>query len=280
MITIIKATDIDKVISNEVCDKSENHICIYPCEELTNLISYYNIVFPSKELFSKEYTLIPDASGTLSFSIEDNVVTGEIWGGFTKAFHLGDEPNRYSALLLIELRPETLHLLTGIESKYFKNLRLPLSNIDTFLNKEITKSIEISKDINDLITRLDTIFLQKINNQQPNQELSKAMQLVINNKGNIKVEDIVKGLDSNARSLNRLFNKHIGMSLKTYARIIRINYVIQQIQESNASLTSIAFQAGYSDQSHFIYDFKKICNTIPSYYFHNLSDFHNEIENL
>ncbi|HGH0539581.1 TPA: helix-turn-helix domain-containing protein, partial [Clostridioides difficile] len=78
------------------------------------------------------------------------------------------------------------------------------------------------------------------------------------------------------RHLNRIFNNSLGMSVKSYLRLLRINLVLQEIQNNKIPFATLAQDIGYYDQSHFINDFKSICGVNPTTYIKNLSDFYNE----
>ena len=68
-------------------------------------------------------------------------------------------------------------------------------------------------------------------------------------------------------SIKRMIKKSqpkIGMSPSQYAKVIRINNAFKLKETSEKStLTQIAYQLGYFDQSHFIKDFKSITNFTP-----------------
>lgn len=80
------------------------------------------------------------------------------------------------------------------------------------------------------------------------------------------------------RHLNRLFGETVGMNVKTFARLVRVNGAIR------AAAAGLRFsrRAGaggrhFIDQSHFIHDFSHICGVAPGAYLQNLSAFYNEI---
>jgi len=54
------------------------------------------------------------------------------------------------------------------------------------------------------------------------------------------------------------FKKYIGLTPKVYQRILRFNEILQRIQEKEIiKWAEIAYQCGYSDQSHFIKEFNR-----------------------
>lgn len=57
----------------------------------------------------------------------------------------------------------------------------------------------------------------------------------------------------------------VGMNPKEYARIVRFqkSLKLMQNQTENISQTQIAYQCGYSDQSHFIREFRELSRYTP-----------------
>lgn len=70
------------------------------------------------------------------------------------------------------------------------------------------------------------------------------------------------------RRLERLFQYHVGLSPKRYARLLRIARSRELIRQGGAavSLADTAYAAGYFDQSHFIHDFKAVTGFTPGGY--------------
>ncbi len=66
---------------------------------LRKYIQYYNIVFPSKDVFTEHYMLMPNACGTLSLAFDGNTVIAELWGASLTPILLGTEPNTYNVLM-------------------------------------------------------------------------------------------------------------------------------------------------------------------------------------
>jgi len=68
------------------------------------------------------------------------------------------------------------------------------------------------------------------------------------------------------RYLSRLFLQYTGVTPKLYDKIHRFQQSLRLITENRYSLTSIAYDCGYFDQSHFIRDFKHFAGITPSSY--------------
>lgn len=68
------------------------------------------------------------------------------------------------------------------------------------------------------------------------------------------------------RQFERKFKEFSGFSPKLFLRITRFNSVLNKTFQ-NKSLTQIAHEYGYYDQSHFIHDFHKFSGSNPKEYF-------------
>lgn len=82
--------------------------------------------------------------------------------------------------------------------------------------------------------------------------------------GNSSIRTINQKLGITCRHLERLFRARVGLSPKEYGRIIRLNYALHRIRETDNSLTRISYESGYFDQAHFTRDFRSIAGVTPS----------------
>ncbi len=67
------------------------------------------------------------------------------------------------------------------------------------------------------------------------------------------------------RSLERTFNKRIGLPPKKYTRIMRFQKAHKKIsKEGLINLVTVALSSGYFDQAHFNREYKKLVGFNPS----------------
>lgn len=64
-------------------------------------------------------------------------------------------------------------------------------------------------------------------------------------------------------TISKHFRKYFSCTLGEYRRKIKIEKSIDLIKHSNKTLTEIAFECGFSDQSHFIRNFKTLTGFLP-----------------
>lgn len=241
---------------------------------LRKYIQYYNIIFPGKDTFLPQYTLMPNACGTLSLAFDGCSIRAELWGATTLPIPLGAEPNGYGILLLIQLSPYGLYQITGQNQAEFADKRLWLRDIDSQLFGSLRQAFMMSDTIAELVSACDTILYSRMDEIVVSEALLAAADLILKSHGNIKVKEAARRSCYSERQLNRLFLLQVGMSVKNYARLTRFNYVLQQIQKSPCFFAALSQQAGYFDQAHFDKDFKAISGVSPQMYLKTMSDFY------
>jgi AraC family transcriptional regulator len=80
------------------------------------------------------------------------------------------------------------------------------------------------------------------------------------------LKELSKKLDIHPVHLSREFPKYFQCSLSEYLRRIKVKEAVSMMSDGDLSLTDIAYQCGFSDQSHFTRIFKRMYNVTPSQY--------------
>ena len=94
---------------------------------------------------------------------------------------------------------------------------------------------------------------------------------IITDKGITKVDDIVRTGDISKRTLQRNFNRYVGINPKWMIKRYRLHEAVALMDTSDGiDLTRLAVQLGYFDQAHFIKDFKRVVGATPSKYINSL----------
>ena len=165
-----------------------------------------------------------------------------------------------------EVLPDTLMKLE-LDDKW----RTVLSSMASKINAdEYQIAVEELEDFL-LGKRFDTLF--------DAQQVQAAAKLLYRTKGQFRIAELADHFNLSVRQLQRQFDDATGVSPKNLARTIRFNAVCSRLMEDpNASLTALAHEFGYSDQAHFINDFKAFIDKTPSQYAAELQDFRQILE--
>lgn len=93
-----------------------------------------------------------------------------------------------------------------------------------------------------------------------------SINRIIETRGLVKIGSLAREHGLSGRTFERKFKELSGFSPKLFSRIVRFQAALKQYG-SQRSLTDIAYDCGYYDQSHFINDFKEFSGYSPKHYF-------------
>jgi AraC-like DNA-binding protein len=95
-----------------------------------------------------------------------------------------------------------------------------------------------------------------------------AIDALVRSHGSERIESVCRGLGVSRKHLGAVFQAHVGLSPKAYARMFRFRRVIDLVQSSGRTpdWTQIAVSCGYYDQAHFNHEFREFAGMSPSEY--------------
>ena len=97
--------------------------------------------------------------------------------------------------------------------------------------------------------------------------LSEMVYAVARERGILKVEDLVQRYGVNKRTLQRLFAKYVGVSPKWVIQRYRLHEAAERLAaDREVGQAALALSLGYTDQAHFVRDFKAAVGTSPAAY--------------
>jgi AraC-like DNA-binding protein len=96
--------------------------------------------------------------------------------------------------------------------------------------------------------------------------LGMMISEVISRSGNMRVSELESETMYTARYINQVFNGRLGLSPKEFMKFIRFQSLIGRMNTGGGTLTDLALDSGYYDQSHFIKEFKEFASVTPREY--------------
>lgn len=259
-----------------ILEKAADYLYVLPHPGLCGLISNYTLTFPSRCGLSDDYTVIPHGCATLVFSASAHTRCGILFGPATLPCSVGAQANRADMLLIIEFQPAGLSAVTGLSQKELADHTFPFEMIHPALNKGVLEWLDKARGVHELLSGLDRLLLSALRGAFP-PELRLSVEQVIYQMGNVSVKALSDSVYYSQRHLNRIFDRYVGMSPKTFTRLVRINQAVRLLRNPHSSLTNACTLCGFYDLPHFIHDFKTVCGIAPQEYRGRMSDFYNEI---
>ena len=140
-------------------------------------------------------------------------------------------------------------------------------DLNTLLDKVYeTNELKEKRDL------LDNFFVQRFNPLQ-DKVLLDAIEIINDEDELLKVHDLAVALNVNRRTLLRKFRKHLGYSPEEYLSVVKFRKALYKFQEtqSSLSLTDIAYDSHYYDQSDFNHNLKRRTGLTPKELFAQLN---------
>ncbi|MCQ9422941.1 helix-turn-helix domain-containing protein [Pseudomonas sp. LJDD11] len=95
----------------------------------------------------------------------------------------------------------------------------------------------------------------------------KLVEFIIARRGDIRVHQLEAMSGYTSRTLQRQFREDTGIAPKTFCRIIRCQAALSSLTaDGTLPCSELALELGFTDQSHFMRDFKALVSTTPNDY--------------
>ncbi len=97
--------------------------------------------------------------------------------------------------------------------------------------------------------------------------INRIIDRIIADRAITKVDDVVRRLDLNKRTVQRIFSQYVGVSPKWVIQRYRLHEAAERLADGDrVDWSKMALDLGYFDQAHFINDFKAIVGKAPAEY--------------
>jgi AraC-like DNA-binding protein len=102
---------------------------------------------------------------------------------------------------------------------------------------------------------------------RPSAAVAFGLEALARARGVLRVGELSRALGLGEDAFTRTFRREVGLTPKRYARILRFQGVLQEVNARSAvDWARVAQDLGYFDQAHFIKDFRAFTGTTPTDY--------------
>jgi AraC-like DNA-binding protein len=111
----------------------------------------------------------------------------------------------------------------------------------------------------------ETLLERRRTAPPPDETAHRAAQLVRRERGRGRIDALAADLNVSSRRLERHFLAHVGMSAKLFSRLVRFDRAVRDLSSRGAtSWSQFALAHGYTDQAHFINEFREFAGVTPT----------------
>lgn len=255
-------------------------VIIKPKNELLKKHIQYFLFFKKTDQSLLHYTTFPNNNLCLAIYRQNNInyitdltknscqitagnknFTTRIYGFHKMPFTVNIEC--YIDQICIIFKPSALRFFTRmpyddlIDSDDFFDV---LSYNDDTVLEQIFEENEFSRKAD----KLEHLLLTNLKYEVPS-KFKEALYLIsCDINCSLTVDTLSKNLDISTSSLFRLFKNNLGQNPKSYLKTVRFRSSLNEILNSQKTLTNVAYINQYFDQSHFINDFKSFSGYSPN----------------
>lgn len=264
---------------------------VSPSITLSPYIKHY-LFLDNKETAIQKLRLFSDGNTGIVFSLKSKLIakinTNEVKDYLPASFVYG-QLNHFRdiyyeseiSLVIVVFQPNGIHQLLGIPANEFQNSIIDIDNV--LGQKGLDFQGKLSEQVNNHIriellnAFFETLVARKtISNQSI---IHSSLDFITATKGLFSVKQLVEYTGYTERHLERKFNECIGLNPKKFGNVIRLHHFLKLLKDKtdDTNLTTICYDAGFSDQSHLIKEFKKHTGITPKEYLNNTGKLTNNL---
>ena len=123
----------------------------------------------------------------------------------------------------------------------------------------------IDGDPKQAMDRLAQALLELRTLAPPSEIVHRAVGLVREAGGSARIDDVASAMSVSTRKLERHFLEQLGLTPKLFSRLVRFDRGARAIgKRGSTPWSQFALAHGYSDQAHFINEFKEFAGVTPA----------------
>ncbi|HKX73162.1 MAG TPA: helix-turn-helix domain-containing protein [Candidatus Saccharimonadales bacterium] len=233
-----------------------------PAQKLAPFIDHYWIMrweLPAGESFTAE--VIPSPYINLTFMREGPRITGVTTGKYTY-----DVVGK-GVIVGAKFLPGGYYALSRQSAVEVTDAAIPAQSIFAAATSELNERILTASTDAEAIRMMEEILLAQL--PEPDKYIALVQTIITDIKQNDHptVASVAQKFSISERRLQELFQLYVGVSPKWVLLRYRLLKATQMaMRPTEQSWTDIGIELGYSDQAHFINDFKRIIGQTPRQY--------------
>lgn len=254
-----------------------------PSEILKPYIRHYYL-FHSAQAAAFEDTVFPSGDMEIIFNLGEGTWSTpgntnppiELWGQITKPLAIRSAGSH--TMLGVKFFPHSAAYFLDDAIGQFNDQVSDLGSILGNPVKQLHHRLQATPRTADRIALLESFLVSRLTGGEKRSfridrvgHILKTMAIHPADAAETRINAIATRHGITSRYLNKLLYQHTGLTPVSFNKIRRFQFSLRLIARNDQPLTSIAYESGYFDQSHFIKEFKSFTGLTPSAYLKNIS---------
>jgi len=171
-----------------------------------------------------------------------------------------------TSYLGVRFRPGVAGVLFGIPASELTDERVPLAEVWPE-SEAVCDALSRAPDTGARIRTISVAVARRLlaAADTPPPAVVAAAEQVVGARGRVAIAALAAELGVTRQHLARSFARHVGLSPKLLARVVRARHVVHCVRRrGDVDWSALALEAGYYDQSHLIAELKELTGLAPS----------------
>jgi AraC-like DNA-binding protein len=218
-----------------------------------------------------QHRVLPDGciDVVLAFSAGgDESESPMVVGTMTRALVL-DAMSEPVCFVGVRFRPGKATAFLALPASEVTDLRVSIDDVWPDA-EQVRDTLAASRDVVARLRALERILLRRLapHARVEQHDVDEAVRRMIESGGSLGITRLAPSLGVTRQHLARRFAQLVGVSPKTFARVVRLNRVVERVRLVPAgqpvNWSALALELGYYDQSHLVDEFREMTGLTPT----------------
>lgn len=198
----------------------------------------------------------------------DEPESAMVVGTMTRALVL-DAMSTLECFVGVRFRPGKATAFLALPASEITDQRISID--DVWPDAEhVRDTLAARRDVVARVRALERILLKRLapHARGSQRDVDEAVRRIIESGGSLGITRLAPSLGVTRQHLARRFAQLVGVSPKTFARVVRLNRVVERVRLVPAgqpvNWSALALELGYYDQSHLVDEFREMTGLTPT----------------
>lgn len=226
---------------------------------------YYEFQTPSIEDMPEGIPYIPTGCAELFFINSPERCSLELIGATTELKKLAFIPEAH--YFGVRLKPGVHIHQCNFSLKHLVDQEIFIDMKDDAILPVFFRQLKKAASLSEMYRLFQYYFIEDTAVCPENELIRYIIEGINISNGTLRIHDLADSLHYSERHLSRIFLGYMGISPKSFARIVRFQGALKAIMDSpDVSLCRCLLEFGYSDQAHFQREFKQYTGITPKHF--------------
>ena len=231
------------------------------------LIAWVKNYWSASSFVNSEITpkVFPDGCTDIIFKIDKTRGTYAGLFGTMTTFIEVDYPTSMQ-MFGIRFKPAGITAFTRVPVDEFTDRDVELALVETLFDKSFYETLPEKQSMEEIIAHTNNYLINRLSCLYHfDKQIIRAVDLIFSAKGQLSSAKVASDVCLCQRHFERKFKSAIGVSPKTFAKIVRFKHALRCLRNSSyQDLLTVALECGYYDHTHLIKDFRDFSGETPT----------------